>query len=357
MAEVVGAMCGVHAQVMSAAEVSIGIRMAGMTRANVRDALWQARSLVKTRGPRGTVHLLPAGELAEWTGALSAVPVRRGADLLTAAQLDAVVAAIDRVLSEAGAEMTPDEMDAGVVAATGPWAGDRFAVFASGSWPRWRWATAAATNQGVLCFGPNRGNKVTYTSPRRWLPGFSPANGPTGLRWLVRRYLHSYGPASAAHFARWIEGTGAWATKLFASLAEERAIEQVEVEGSDAGWVVAGDTSAPQEPPRGVRLLPYFDAYALASQPRELVFQGPALERALAGGQAGNFPVLLVDGVVAGVWHAKRSGKRMDVTVEPLGTLSAAQHEELVEQAEQVGEISEARATLTIGTVSVGPHA
>ncbi|MEK8144714.1 crosslink repair DNA glycosylase YcaQ family protein [Streptomyces sp. M10(2022)] len=49
-----------------------------------------------------------------------------------------------------------------------------------------------------------------------------------------------------------------------------------------------------------VRLLPYFDAFTIASQPRERLFPGAAFERALAGGQAGNFPVLLVDGVVAG---------------------------------------------------------
>src|SRR2546430_11134802 len=30
-------------------------------------ALWQDRSLVKTFGPRGTVHLLPAADLPMWT--------------------------------------------------------------------------------------------------------------------------------------------------------------------------------------------------------------------------------------------------------------------------------------------------
>lgn len=58
-ADVVAAMCGAHAQVLSAAELSIGVRLAGATRADVRHALWSERSLVKTFGPRGTVHLLP----------------------------------------------------------------------------------------------------------------------------------------------------------------------------------------------------------------------------------------------------------------------------------------------------------
>ena len=60
VAEVAGAMRGVHAQVLSAAELSVGMRMDGATRADVRSALREDRSLVKTYGPRGTAHLLPA---------------------------------------------------------------------------------------------------------------------------------------------------------------------------------------------------------------------------------------------------------------------------------------------------------
>ena len=67
-------MCGAHAQVLSAAELSIGRRIAGATRADVHRALWEDRTLVKTFGPRGTVHLLPTAELPMWTGALSALP-------------------------------------------------------------------------------------------------------------------------------------------------------------------------------------------------------------------------------------------------------------------------------------------
>jgi len=125
--------------------------------------------------------------------------------------------------------------------------------------------------------------------------------------------------------------------------------------------VVAGDTDFPTEAVRGVRLLPYFDAYAIAAQPRERMFPGAAYERALAGGQAGNFPVLLVDGVVAGVWHQRRQGKRTTVTVEPLGRLTKGQERELErelrEQVERVGEVLEATPELVVGKVTAGPHA
>ena len=110
-AEIVAAICGAHAQILSAAELSIGLRLANATRVDVRHALWTEHSLVKTFGPRGTVHLLPAQDLPLWTGALSAIP--RGPSpfapdvRLTPEQTDVVVEAIATALADA--ELTIDE--------------------------------------------------------------------------------------------------------------------------------------------------------------------------------------------------------------------------------------------------------
>ena len=67
--------------------------------------------------------------------------------------------------------------------------------------------------------------------------------------------------------------------------------------------------------------------------------------------------MLLVDGEVAGVWHQRRSGRRVAVTVEPLRRLSKRRLAGLDEQVARLGDILEAEAMLTIGQVSVGPHA
>jgi len=223
-----------------------------------------------------------------------------------------------------------------------------------GMWPRWRQVLHLAAHRGTLCFGPNRGRKVTYTNPHRLLPGFRPTEGRAALARLVKHYLHGYGPATPQEFARWLSAPAAWAVELFDSMAG--ALEPVRFNGVRA-WVIDGDTGLPSAPPRGVRLLPYFDAYTVGSHPRELLFPGRAAERALPGGQAGNHPVLLIDGLAAGVWHQRRAGKRIDITVEPLEELTADHRREVGVQAERVGEILEGTPRLTIGPVSVGPHA
>jgi hypothetical protein len=357
-ADVVGAVCAVHAQVLPAAEVSVGLRLVGATLADVRHALWTEHSLVKTFGPRATVHLVAAGDLPMWTGALAAAPQPPRSDSqperarMTPEQAEEVVAAIAVALADA--ELTVDELGEAVVAATGPWAGDLVMEAWQGRWPRWRQALPLAGLRGALCFGPNRGRKVTYTNPRRWLPGFRPADGPSALADVVRRYLHAYGPATPQQLAQWLAWPRRWAAELFDRVGGE--LEQVEVAGARA-WVVAGDAVAPPAAPQSVRLLPYFDAYTVGCHPRELLFPGQAADRALGGGQAGNFPVLLVDGTVAGIWHQRRSGRNLDVTVEPLEPLSASRRQQLDDQVRRLGEFLDRRPRLTIGAVTTGGHA
>jgi hypothetical protein len=309
---------------------------------------------VKTYGPRGTVHLLPAAELPFWTSALAAIPSGRSPSArdvrLTEERAEEVVAAIGDALD--GAYLTIDELGDAVVARTGPWAGDLVMPAFQTMWPRWRQVMHRAGQRGALSFGPNRGRKVTYTRP----PHFEPLAADAALSALVHRYLHAYGPATPAHFAKWAAAPRGWVSELFAACASAGEIEEVGFAGGPA-WVAAGDTEFPAAPVRGVRLLPYFDAYGIAAQPRETLFPGAAYERALAGGQAGNYPVLLVDGVVAGVWHQRRLGRRTTVTVEPLGRLTATRERELAAQVARVGDVLEAKAELVIGKVTVGAHA
>ena len=349
----VAAMAGAHAQIMSAAELSVALRIPGATAADVRDALWRDRTLVKTHGPRGTVHLLPTAELSAWLGALSALPPianRAAPDIrLRPEQVDAVVDAVGSAL--AGTELTIDELDAAVGELAGSWAVEEVMPAFQTMWPRWRLVMSVASHRGVLCFGAGRGRKVTYTNPE-----VKPADPDEGLAAVVRDYLWSYGPATAPQFAKWFGGTPGWGSKVFGRLAEAGRIEEVEFDGASA-WVAAGDTTFDDPDPAGVRLLPYFDVYGIAGQPRERLFPGRAAERALNRGQAGNRPILLVDGVVGGIWHLRRAGRRATVTVEVFERLTREQQAALAGQAARVGEIVGVATELVLGEVEAGPHA
>lgn len=272
---------------------------------------------------------------------------------MTPDQTEAVIDAIGASLADA--ELTIDELTEAVAARAGSWAADRVMPAFQDAWPRWRQATDTAANRGVLCFGQNRGRKVTYTNPHRWLPGFRPLDGPTAVAEIVRRYLHAYGPATSDEFARWLAAPPRWAADAFGGLGGELAPVRL---GDRVCWQLAADADLPADgPPRGVRLLPHFDAYTVGAHPRSLLFPGRAFERALTGGQAGNYPVVLADGIVAGIWHQRGSGRNLDITVELFEPLGAGQRRDLGVQVARLAAFLEARPRLMFGTVPVGPHA
>jgi hypothetical protein len=205
----------------------------------------------------------------------------------------------------------------------------------------------------VLCRGPSRSRKVTYANPRRWLPDLAPLSPAEALASLVHRYLRAYGPATSQHFARWLAAPKPWAADLFESMSGQ--LKHVTLNGN-AAWLPAEDAVWPSVAPDTLHLLPYFDAYVVAGQPRHLLFPAPAAARALAHGQAGNFPVLLIDGTVAGIWHLRRSARAVHLTVEPFADLTRGQLGEPRRQAGHIGRILQLAPELTIGPVRVGPH-
>lgn len=68
--DVVRDVCGIHAHVQSSAELQLWARLDSVSRDEIRDALWDARKLVRTWCMRGTLHLLTAEDLPLYVAAL-----------------------------------------------------------------------------------------------------------------------------------------------------------------------------------------------------------------------------------------------------------------------------------------------
>jgi hypothetical protein len=64
----------------------------------------------------------------------------------------------------------------------------------------------------LLCFGPNRGRKTTYTSPP-----LAAAVADDPMRWLLTRHLHAFGPSTPERFANWLNTPLPWAKTVFTS--------------------------------------------------------------------------------------------------------------------------------------------
>jgi hypothetical protein len=320
---VVARICGLHAQVQSSAELTLWARVDDLDPGAVSRALWTERTLVRTWAMRGTLHLLPAHELATWVGAQGVLRPRyetapwRKAFGMTSAEAVAVLDAIRTALD--GGPLTRDALGDAVAELLGD---ERLGQATRGSFGT---MPKLAAFRGDVCFAPPAGQKVRFTRPDRWLgDGWAPDPAPAAMAAVVRRHLAACGPASRESFARWFGmSSAAQAGKLIAGLGDE--VAAVSVEGWD-GWMLAADVAqaAAAQPGGHVALLPAFDQYVVAA-PRE---DSPALADGhrprVYRPQGWLSPVLLVDGRIEGVWKHERRAGTLTVAIEPFGDLGAA---------------------------------
>jgi hypothetical protein len=212
---------------------------------------------------------------------------------------------------------------------------------------------------GVLCFGPNRGNQVTFVRADQWLGGWQAAAPDDALREVFRRYLRAYGPATPDHFGQWFGLSPRVARRLAIEMGHELA--EVTVEGQtlllpalDAHTNAVDDAEAGAGPTgNSVRLLPHFDCYLRGFHPRVQLVAGHG-DRAAGG--TGRFPVLLVDGQVAGVWERRQRGRRVEIRVDVFGRLSRQLSRQLQWEAARIGSFDDMEAELTTGPVEVRAH-
>ncbi len=278
---VVSDICGLHAQVMSSAQLTLWARVENPP--DVEDLLWNEPVLVKTWAQRGTLHLHRTDELPLWVGAQGALKPRYEVKSwlkhfkLTPEDVQSILTGVPAALRKR--PLTREELAEQVHPGLARGYGDLLKPVAF---------------RGDLIYAD--ANRFTVPEP------FEPLDPVEAGREVARRYLTRYGPATREDLAKWFghpspAQAGRWI---------EGAVE------TEYGWALEDDVAAIEaaQPSGVVRLLPAFDQYVVAAPRDDRATSAP--ERIYRPG--GWFsPVLLVDGVMAGVWS--REGD--EVTIEP----------------------------------------
>jgi uncharacterized protein YcaQ len=333
MLDVVADIGGLHAQVMSSAELTLWARVEGLESDAVSEALWRHRSLVKLWAMRGTLHLLPATELDTWLGALGTYehflkPAWLRAFEITQEQLETLIDAIGQALD--GELLTREELGAAVARITESAELERKV---QGSWGPY---LKPASFRGRLCFGPNDGQKVRFTRPDAWLGrSMVTRDQDEALREVTRRHLGAFGPAAREDLARWWGVQPAQGGRMLKALGDE--VVEVDVEGT-AGWMLRdhAEEAAAADPVRLVRLLPGFDMWAIGAARDAAALLDPAEKKRVYRNQGWISPVLLVNGRMDGVWRHERKGRRLLVEIEPFGKLPKWTRAEAEAEAERL---------------------
>lgn len=333
LVDVARRLCGLHAQVLSSAELTAWARIDGLARDAVQAALWDNGELVKTWAMRGTLHLLPADELALWHAAFSTYDHflkgswLRNFGFASAGEVERLIELIGEALE--GRRLTREELASAVAELTGD---ERMSEHLRESWGA---TFKPAAFRGRLVFASSVGQNVRFTRPAECeRPPVDEA-----VAEVTRRYLAAYGPARRDDLARWWGGgtalSAAKAQKRFEALGDEVAEVRV---GGERCWVLASDVDelVTAEPPHAARLLPLFDQYVVSSN-RGVEALLPQAHRDAVFRQAGWIsPVILVDGAIAGVWRHERKGAALAVELSPFAPLPAWAIEQIRADADRL---------------------
>jgi hypothetical protein len=333
--DVVHDLIGVQAQVASAAERALAVRLDGLRPGDVDRALWEDRSLIRTWAMRGTLHLLAAAEFGRWIAGTAGF---RGANYhskpwlrmvgMNVDQLEAFRDALSDTLS--GEPMTRDELVEVMTAKHG-------AELAGHIRSGWGTILKPAASRGHLANGPPRARSVTFIRPTDWIGSWASVEPDEAAADLARRYLHTYGPASHADYAAWLGAAQAPARGLFRRLRPE--LTPVAVEGWKA-FVLAEDADAvaSTRPTDGVGLVAHFDPYVIGFRPRDPLM-GAGLPYSRVSRTAGWISASVLDGgAVVGTWEPRSNGRKATLEVDLADTLKAGDRKRITRAIEGAAE-------------------
>jgi uncharacterized protein YcaQ len=345
LVDVVRDVCGLQAQLLSAAELALSARVAGVTHEAVREALWVKKTLVRAWTVRGTIHVIPAGDFPLWMAALGSRPYWESREWLERQGITAkeAIAAFDAVVGAVG---TKGSTRAEIADAAAGRLGKKFRPKIASGWGE---LLAPAMYMGKLCFGPTVGANVTFVRADDWVGKPRPIDAHEAWRELVRRFLQAYGPTTLEGLARWFGLKPAVALSILRSVEPDAAA--ITVEGRKA-WTFPRGRAMPRRQSSSVRLLAQYDCYVIGSHPRETIIDERARTqiRSYKRGQwegAVGVPVLLVDGVVSGVWERRDRGGRIEIGVQPAVKLTPAQRRDVAAEVARIGRFFGREAALT----------
>ena len=322
-ADPAGAACSlvaVHATDPASAILGLVARTAAASVADVEQALYQDRSLVRMLGMRRTVFVVPA-ELAPVvhaasTRAIAAQERRRliqvieaggvatdGASWLAQVE-DETITALARRGEALGQELSHD------VPAL------RTTVIYGDGTKSWGGPVALTTRilsvmaaEGRMVRGRPRGSWVS--SQHRWALGPPWRTGATeppvdrARVDLARRWLATYGPATLADLKWWTGWTLGETRKALAGVAPV----EVALDGGGTALVLPGDEAPVSPTTEGwVALLPALDSTVMGWAERTWFF-GDAQHQVGHFDRSGNAgPTVWCDGEVVGAWAQRRDG-------------------------------------------------
>jgi hypothetical protein len=185
-----------------------------------------------------------------------------------------------------------------------------------------------------------KSDMYAYARFDQWLPGvdLKSATRESGQAVVAQSYFNDYGPATAADLQWWSGFSKPDSTRAIEALGDK--LVTVSVDGTPYLMLAANLDklrTAPNQKPQGVRMLPIWDAYLMAYRDRARYLRDE--HRDFVYDKVGNSTsVLLIDGMLGGVWDMVEEKKTLIVKAAIFEPASESVWQGLRDEAARLAE-------------------
>jgi hypothetical protein len=322
IANVTGDLCGLQAQTALTPALSLWGRVKDFEPEMLGSALYREKSLVKTWCMRGTLHIIPSGDLPVYHSALERMWFEHHGRYMNSPGWPSreerqrqFYPKIMGVLAEK--PLRRKEINARVLSALGKESKSYQRLFSA-----WGGILKETCFLGLTIQAEPCGNEACFARLDQWLPNLNldEINEDQAREKLLLKYLHGYGPASVQDFTYW-SGLLAGETRK-AIDATWFKLAEIRVEGSEKGlWMLKNDLKKLEnmdlEEKATPCLLPKFDPFLLGHRDKTRTIKEEFLKQVYR--PAGDITAsVLINGCISGTWRYKKTRKKLTIVIKPL---------------------------------------
>jgi len=338
---VVSDVCGLHAQAVTTPYLSLWNRVEDLEDALLDEALYKAKSLVKTWVMRGTLHVIPSADLAIYNRALRRMWFEHHGRFMRAPdwpskeeRRNVIYPKILEALAQKPLKRKDlnDKVRSLLKAESKP-----YKRLFSG----WGGILKETAYEGLTVYAQPAERESCFARLDKWLPyiELNRISEEEAREKLLVRYLRGYGPATQQDFCLW-SGLTAFDAKEAIESAGSIA-EEVEVEGAKGRYLLLKQDiklldSIDIDEKALPCLLPKYDSLLLGHKDRTRIISDEHKQRVFKPKAGDIAATVLINGRIAGTWRHKKTKRLLTIMITPFEKIAKEDLKEIEHEAKDL---------------------